>query len=163
MNTFDFVVIIPVVAGLIFGLFRGLIKEVTGLVAIFLGIYISKMLAPTVGVWLVQIFNVSENISVPVAYLVIFVAIMLLCLIVSSLLNKLIKAISLGGINSLLGGLFGAIKLALIVSVLLNVFDVIDQKYHFVEPDMKTESFSYSHIINLAPTLWDEAQQNIKQ
>jgi membrane protein required for colicin V production len=156
MNTFDIIIVIIIFVGLIFGLFRGLIKEVAGLAAIFLGIYFSKILAPTVGAWLVKSLNVAESVSVPVAYLVIFVAVIILLLAFSALLDKLINAIALGWLNRLFGGIFGAIKLALLVSVLLNVFDALDGKYHFVAKETKTESRLYQPIMKFAPMLWQE-------
>ncbi len=68
---------------------------------------------------------------------------------------------SLGGLNKLLGGFFGGLKYALIVSVLLNVFDAIDSKFPIVEPETKSNSFGYKPMLKLAPALWDEAQHNI--
>jgi len=35
MNSLDLIIIIPIAAGFIFGLFKGLIKELTSLAAIF--------------------------------------------------------------------------------------------------------------------------------
>ena len=39
MNTIDFVILIPILIGFVFGLFKGFIKELASLAAIFLGIY----------------------------------------------------------------------------------------------------------------------------
>lgn len=51
MNSLDIFILIPIAIGFVFGLFKGLVKELTSLAAIFLGIYFSKILSP----WLSQI------------------------------------------------------------------------------------------------------------
>ena len=66
---------------------------------------------------------------------------------------------SLNGLNKFLGGLFGALKYALIISVLINVFDSLNQKFRFMTEDKQLTSVTYHPLLNLAPELWDEAMQ----
>ena len=49
MNTLDLVILIPIAVGFVFGLFKGLIKELTSLAAIFLGIYAANIIITMVG------------------------------------------------------------------------------------------------------------------
>ena len=46
MNTFDLFIFIPIALGLIFGLFRGFVKEVVSLVAVVLAIVAAEMFSP---------------------------------------------------------------------------------------------------------------------
>lgn len=158
MNSLDLIIIIPIAAGFIFGLFKGLIKELTSLAAIFLGIYGAKLFSPRVAGILINSFEVSEKTALPVAYLLLFIAIAVALLIAAKALDKLFDSIALGGLNKFLGGIFGGLKYALIISVLLNVFNVIDNKFNIMNPETKTDSFAFKPIINLVPKLWDEAK-----
>ena len=65
---------------------------------------------------------------------------------------------SLGGLNKLFGGLFGALKYALILSVLINVFNVVDDKFSIINPTTKSASFAYKPVLDLGPALWEEAK-----
>ena len=156
MNTLDIIILVPIVFGFVLGIFRGLIKEIASLAAIILGIYVAKLFSPVVSQWLINLFDLSAQTAVPVAYLLLFFAFVVALLIVVRLVDKLLSAIALGGLNKFLGGLFGAFKFALIVSVLLNVFDIIDSRMPLVEKETKEEAISYEPLIKLAPVFWNE-------
>jgi membrane protein required for colicin V production len=78
------------------------------------------------------------------------------------MLDKMFDSISLGGLNKLLGGVFGALKFALIVSVLLNVFDAIDSRFSIISKETKENSIGYNPLMKLGPKLWDETKKERK-
>ena len=158
MNSLDLIIIIPIAIGFVFGLFKGLVKELTSLAAIFLGIYGAKLFSPWLADLLIKSFDFSARTARPLAYLILFIAIAIALLILAKSLDKLFDSVSLGGLNKFMGGVFGALKYALIISVIINVFDVIDTKFSIVNPETKTSSIVYNPMLKLAPKLWDEAK-----
>lgn len=160
MNTLDLVLIIPIAIGFVFGLFKGLIKELTSLAAIVLGIYGAKLFAPSLSRFLINSFDFSEKVSLPIAYILLFISIGIVLLIIANMIDKVFSSMSLGGLNKLLGGLFGALKYALIISVLLNVFNALDSRFPILDAETKAKSFGYKPLMKLAPALWDEAKKN---
>lgn len=158
MNSLDLIIIIPIAAGFVFGLFKGLIKELTSLAAIFLGIYGAKFFSPWLSDVLIKSFDFSAKTARPFAYLILFIAIAIALLILAKSLDKLFDSVSLGGLNKFMGGVFGGLKYALIISILINVFDVIDSKFSIISPETKSTSFAYQPMLKLAPKLWDEAK-----
>ena len=76
------------------------------------------------------------------------------------MLDKVFDSMSLGGLNKFLGGLFGALKYALIVSILLNVFDALDSRFPIIKAKTKAESIGYKPLLKLAPALWEETKKN---
>ena len=164
MNSLDIFILIPIVLGFVLGLFRGLVKEIASLAAIVLGIYIAKFFSPTVSQWLIDIFNLSVSIAKPAAYLLLFVAFAVALLIVVRLIDKLLSAIALGGLNKILGAFFGTVKFALIVSVLLNVFSMFDGYFSLLDKEERDTSIIYKPLMKLAPVLWNEAlKENIDE
>ncbi|NLO69723.1 MAG: CvpA family protein [Porphyromonadaceae bacterium] len=159
MNTFDLFIFIPVALGLIFGLFKGFVKEVVSLLAIIIAIVVAEFLsgrfAPVLGNW----FNLSDKMATTVSYALIFIFTVLVAFLLSNLTDKMIKNISLGWLNSILGGVFGALKIAIIVSVLMNVFDALDSKFQFADPAKKEASYGYYPVLKLAPKLWKSAKE----
>ena len=160
MNTLDMIILIPIAVGFVFGLFRGLIKELIGLVAIFLGIYGAKFLSPWLSNTLVSMFSFSAKTAQPVAYIILFVVIVVLMLIIARMLDKLFDAVSLGGLNRFLGGLFGAIKFTLVVSVLINVMNALEEKFDIVENETINNSLLYKPVMKIAPDLWKEIREH---
>lgn len=155
MNSLDLFLLIPIAMGFVFGLFKGLIKELASLAAIVLGIYGAKLLAPAVSGFLITKFDFSSKTAIPMAYLLLFIAIGIFFLLLARMLDKLFDSISLGGLNKLFGGIFGGLKYALIISVLLNIFDALDSRFSILKSDTKENSIAYYPIIKLAPTLWE--------
>ena len=68
----------------------------------------------------------------------------------------------LGFVNKLAGLVFGIVRAALVLSIVLIVFDEIDEDVHILSAEAKEESSMYEPIRNLAPTIfpfidfWDE-------
>lgn len=160
MNTLDLILLVPVALGFVFGLFKGLIKELASLAAIVLGIYGAKLFAPSVSSFLISKLAFSSKTALPLAYLFLFIGIGIALLLLAKMLDKIFDSVALGGLNKLLGGLFAALKYALIVSVLLNVFDALDSKLSLIKSKTKTESIGYKPLMNLAPKLWEETRKS---
>lgn len=158
MNTLDLILLVPIALGFVFGLFKGLIKELASLAAIVLGIFGAKLFAPSVSEFLVHHLHFSAKTALPSAYLILFIVIGVALLLAAKMLDKMFDSIALGGLNKFLGGLFAALKYALIVSVLLNVFNALDAKFTMLKPKTKLESVGYKPLMSLAPVLWDETR-----
>lgn len=159
MNSVDLIIIIITGVGFVFGLFKGLIKELASLAAIFLGIYGAKLLSPLLTSVLINSFSFSTKVAHPVAYIIVFLVIVIVLLLLSKSLDKLFEAVSLGGVNKFFGGVFGALKYALILSVIVNIFDPLVVKFNLIEQETRIQSITYQPIKNLAPELWVEAKK----
>jgi len=159
MNILDLFIIAPIFLGFVFGLFKGLIKELMSLAAIVLGIFGARFFEPQLSKLLLTWFDMQQGMAQAASYLLLFIAIAILLLFVANMLDKLFSAIALGGLNKFLGGLFGALKFALIVSVLLNVFEIFDSRFGFVKKETKEESLAYENMIKFGPDIWDEAKE----
>lgn len=158
MNSLDLFLLIPITLGFIFGLFKGLIKELISLVAIIAGIYGAKLFAPFVSKILINKFDFSPATAHPTAYIILFIAIGIGLLMAANAIDKIFDSLSLGGLNKLLGGIFGALKYALIVSVLLNVFDALDSRFSIVKYQTKENSIAYKPLMKFGPALWEETK-----
>ena len=159
MSNIDISILIIVGAGFVFGLFKGLVRELASLAAIVLGIYGAKLFSSLLVPLVVDMLGVSEKVAQPLSYVVLFIAIAVALLILARTVDKVFDAVSLGGLSKFLGGVFGALKYALIISVLINVFEPLNQKFRFMSEEKQQNSVTYRPLLNLAPDLWDEATQ----
>ena len=159
MNTFDFIIFLPIIFGFIFGLFKGFVKELVSFLAIFVAIIAAEIFTPVIKPLVIHFFDLSEKTGNTVAYIIVFVATILVMFLLSKFVEKIISSIHLGWLNSLAGGVIGALKYALIISVLMNVFDALDSRFHLASQEKKETSVGYIPILKLAPTLWKESKE----
>ncbi|QXP80412.1 MULTISPECIES: CvpA family protein [Winogradskyella] len=154
MSVIDIVLAALLLFGFVRGLFKGLFVEVASLVALVLGVwgaihfsdYAANFIEPNVD-WDEKTMNI-------VAFAITFVVIVLTIGLAGKALTKLADFAALGLINKLAGGVFGALKIGLILSVLLGVFDKMNDTLPFMEKEDLEESILYSPIQSLAPMIF---------
>ena len=69
-------------------------------------------------------------------------------------LTKLADFAALGALNKLLGAAFGALKIGLILSVVLIVFDKMNSTIPFADEEDLEASVLYEPVKSLAPTIF---------
>ena len=99
MNILDIIILVPIAYGLVRGLIKGFVHELTSLVAIAAGVVGAKIWAPALAVQLATWFNMQSNVAQPVSYLLLFIAIALCLHLVGKLFEK--KT----GVAQIIGGL----------------------------------------------------------
>jgi len=158
MNYLDIILSIPLLWGLYKGLTRGIIKELASLLVLILGIYgavhFSEQLLPT----LQENTSIDDSFLPIVAFAAAFIVIILLVRLLVLILDKIIKLVALGMISRLLGGVFGALKMAVIISTLLLVFNTLDYHLELIPDEQKKNSLLYQPISEVVPLLLPEAE-----
>lgn len=153
MNWIDFIIAVPLLIGIVLGVVKGILKTIGTLVGLVLAILLSYLLAETISQPLSEWFSLTSQQGYVLAFFVIFVITMLVCLLAAKLLEKFLSTLTLGWVNRLLGGLLGLLKYALLLSVLINLVDSVDQRFHFIPSDVKNESLLYEPAKAVVPTL----------
>ncbi|NQU52447.1 MAG: CvpA family protein [Bacteroidetes bacterium] len=162
MNYIDIVLGILLVLSAIGGFRKGLVVELASLAALILGIWGAVEFSYVTSEFLVENFDWKWDHLNIVSFIVTFVVIVILVHIVGSTVNKLVETVMLGFVNKLAGLVFGILRAALILSIILVVFDKIDEDMEILSSETKAESRMYEPIRNLAPTIfpfidfWDD-------
>lgn len=116
MTGFDYAVTGIMLVSLLLGLWRGLVYEVLSLLGWPLAFVLSRMFAASVE----PLLPVShEEIRVALAYAVVFVAVMIVWGMLVWMFAKLIRAVGLGVLDSVLGGVFGLLRGVLVILALV--------------------------------------------
>ena len=146
MNYLDIIIAVPLLYGLIKGFSNGLIKEVTALLSLVVGVYFainfSEYLEPKV----VAVLGGYEEFVSVIAFAVLFVVSVLCINTLGFVIDKLTKALALGIISRVLGGVFGLLKVVVIFSFLL--FVITD--YNLVDEKTKKESVLFEPLEDIA-------------
>lgn len=153
MTWLDILLLLPLLIGLVRGLMRGLISELIAITAVVLGFVGARLWGADFAHWLMQQFTWPEAVCNTVAYALIFLAIAVVLNILGRLFSKLLKAIHLGFINRLFGGLFGVAKYGLVVLVVTFCLHSIDSRWHILNSDLKAKSVVYPEAVELSEYL----------
>ncbi|MFK7864065.1 MAG: CvpA family protein [Pseudohongiellaceae bacterium] len=120
MNEIDAVILVIVGLSCLFGLWRGLIKEVLSLVTWIAALALARLYSGVVADFLVNIIN-NESARYVSAFALVFVAVMMIGTLINHLISKLLTITGLKLVDRLLGGAFGVVRGAIIVVVIIFI------------------------------------------
>lgn len=154
MNYIDIILLILLVLSAINGFRKGLISEVASLAALILGIWGAIEFSYITSDFLVENFHLTTEYLNIISFVVTFVVIVILVHIVGNTVSKMAETVMLGYVNKLAGLVFAVLKSALILSIILVVFDKIDQDVKILPKEAKSNSRMYEPIRSLAPSIF---------
>ncbi len=147
-NQVDIVILIITVLSSVFGLWRGLIKEVLSLLTWIAALLVSRVYSePLAGLMTGMIEN--DGIRYVSAFAILFVIVMMLGTFLNFLMSKLLNVTGLKLADRLLGAVFGVARGVIIVLVILFVTSV------FVS---ETELWQKSQLIPYGMDLIEKSQ-----
>ena len=153
MNYIDIILSIPMLWGLYKGLKRGIIKELTSLLALILGIYGAVHFSEQLQSIFQANISIDDSLLPIISFAASFILIVLLVRLIGLLLDKIIKMAALGMISRLLGGVFGMLKTAFIISAILLVFNTLDYQLEIIPKEQKKNSLLHQPISEMVSLL----------
>jgi membrane protein required for colicin V production len=154
MNIFDIVIAALLIFGFVRGVMKGLFVEVASLVALIAGVYGAIHFSYFIGDFLKESVSWSEEYVSLTAFAGTFIIIIIVISLLGKVLTKLADFASLGIINKILGGVFGALKIGLILSVVFIFFGKINNTIPFIKKKTLEESILYKPVKKVAPTIF---------
>ena len=154
MGVIDIVLGALILFGLVRGFMKGLFVEVASLVALVAGVYGAIHFSDFAAEFLNTKTDWDEKTISITAFAITFVVIILAISLAGKALTKLADFAALGIINKLAGGVFGALKIAVILSVVLIVFDRMNSTITFVEEENVEDSMLYMPVKSLVPMIF---------
>ena len=121
MNLIDLIIIALFGYGIIKGYNKGLIIELSSFFGIFISFFISTNLDDIISKQIVELININFDIVNIIVFILVFLLSYSAIIFIAKGFTKLIKFVYLGLLNSLLGSLFGGLKLLLILIILSKI------------------------------------------
>jgi membrane protein required for colicin V production len=115
MTWFDYAVISVVTLSVLLAVFRGVVREIAALAGWAAALILSGLFAQELAQWLPA--SLSHLLRAVIAYLIIFLSVLLLSGAIGLLLAKLFHAAGLGFTDRAVGALFGLVRGVVIVFV----------------------------------------------
>ncbi len=154
MSVLDIILGALLLFGLVRGFMKGLFVEIASLAALIAGVFGAIHFSIFAADFLQGRFEWNEKTINITAFAITFVVIVLAISLAGKALTKIADFVFLGGLNKLLGGVFGALKIGLILSVVLIVFDKMNKTIPFVDKADLEESILYKPVKSLAPMIF---------
>ena len=140
MNYLDIFISIVILFGSTRGFLRGLFVEIAGLLSLIIGIYGAVHFSYFVADFLQKQVVWGEKITALVAFGITFVLIVIVISLLGKALTKVANFIALGWLNKILGAIFGAAKMILILNIVLNYFIKFNNSLNLVEQEKLDKS-----------------------
>ena len=146
---------ILIAAGLLFGMIRGFstgaIRQITGLAGTVLSIVLGLEFMDPVGNAIGGIFGLGQEVARIIGFVLVFAAGQIILRMLTGILEKSLKALRLSILNRAGGAVFGACKVALLMSVMflmLGFFSAPSQQ-------SRDESTLYAPVAAVFPVTWN--------
>ena len=121
MSFIDIIVLLVLFASLIFGFFRGFVKELLSLMAWAFAFFVAYYFSSNVAIFLP--FEAEFSIKYVGSFVLIFIFVLIVSSILIKFLSTFIHKIGLGASNIILGGLFGILRGVIVVYLLIFVIE----------------------------------------
>lgn len=161
MTLFDYIVLTIVGLSIILSVMRGLVKEVLSIFAWFAAFYVGRTYTDQI-LPLIPLDVPTESLRVLAAFLVLFVATLLLSTLLAIAISAIFKKIGLGWLNRVLGAVFGTFRGVLIVCILVFLAGLTE-----VPKDARWKNAMFSApiealVISLLPWLPEGITKHVK-
>ena len=157
MTLFDIVLALPLCFLIFTGWRKGLVREIATLGGVLLGVWASTHLSQSVA----PLLGLDGENAVLVAFIVTFVAALVLTYLLGRCVEGLMKAAKMSVVNRMAGALLGAVKALCVLAVLLNVVVLIDKDESILKPDTKEKSILYRPVYDTGNKLTAQLKEFI--
>ena len=150
MNIIDIVIIIVLLYAFLKGFFNGFINEVSSFIGFLIAALVSYNFSEPLSNLLIDFVEIDKKILNIVCLLALFILIALVFKVFGKGLTKLIKFVSLGVLNRLIGGIFSTVKYIIIFTTIAIIYKNFVQIYPELLSNGYVESSnSYQLMIRL--------------
>ncbi len=153
MNYIDIIICIPLVWGLYKGFTKGLIVEAASLIAFVLGVWGGMRFSDFIAKKISSGFNWTSPYLPIISFAITFLMIVIVVYFIAKVIQRMIEGMALGAINKIGGAIFGSLKFALVMSVVIFVLNAIEKSYPVISIKAKESSLLYEPIGKIAPLL----------
>lgn len=150
MSTIDIILVLLLLAGMVRGFIHGFIYEIALLGVLFVCYFFGFKVAGIVADYLSEFFHTNPVTMHYVSLFIAWIGISIAIFFLAKLLEGLIKIVALGIFNKIAGAIFGGLKYAVVISLLLFFINKVDLHIKWLNPDAKAESYLYYPILKIS-------------
>ena len=167
LPTADIVILIVILVSAAIGLIRGLVKEVVSLTIWLSAFVLALAFAGAVADRVVSA-DVDPGFRVVAGFLIVFVAVLIVGALLQWLLSKIVKSTGLTGTDRFLGFLFGSVRGAIVVVVvLIAIRPFVETESWWAASRLRPELMKFEedilHVLHYASDSIAEIEQDLSR
>lgn len=167
--TIDIIVITIIIAFFIRGYMKGIIIAAFSVLAIILGVLASLKLSERLSSYLLEQELVTSGWAPIISYTILFIGVVILVRLIAKAIESAMRAVMLGWINKLIGGVLYAFMGAVVLSALLwlgTEIAAIEEKhiatsktYKYIMPVAPWVAEKVGYVIPMAKSIFADLEQ----
>ena len=146
MNALDIVILVLFIPGIIRGLSKGFLEQSISLVGVVLSVYLAYKFSDWACNIIQQYVTVSETVLHVLGFAAVLILVLIGVMLVAKLFTKMAEMASLGWLNKALGLVFALCTTALVLAILVILFDTVNVKFELVKSPILQESALYGYL-----------------
>ena len=154
MNTLDIFILILFVPGIVRGLSKGFVEQTLSLLGIILSVYMAYHYHGSVYTWLSAHFEISQTVLHIVGFAIVLAGVLIVILLLANLITAVVEKASLGWLNQSLGVVLSIVVTALVLSVIILLFNMVNVKFGLVKSPILQDSLLYGALKDLGNTIF---------
>ncbi|MFK7811701.1 MAG: CvpA family protein [Maribacter sp.] len=162
MSFIDIVLGLLLLYGLYKGLKNGIFVEIASLIALVAGIFGAIHFSYIAGDYLHQNMQWDERYINIAAFVITFMAIVIVVHLAGKFLTKIADFAMLGLVNKIAGALFGALKVAVILGAILIFFERVNSSVGLVKNESYADSVLYEPVKEIGEFVFDAVLKGSK-
>jgi membrane protein required for colicin V production len=154
MAILDIILLLCFVPAIVSGISKGFVKQVVDLAAILIAAWAAFHFSTVMGEWLSQYITLEKSILNVISFILIIIVTAVVLNLVGALVTKALKAVSLGFVNRLLGLVFAILKVAVILGLVILLFETLNSTLHIVKPEATADAVVYNALKDAAEKIF---------
>ena len=170
MGTLDIILLVCFIPALITGISKGFVEQVVALASVILGAWLAFRFSEKLAAWLAPSFNLDIKLLQIIAFVLILILAIVLLHLAGRLLVGVLKLATLGWLNRALGFVFAIFKAAIVLGLLITVFEALNGQWSLIKPEVLADSPVYGALKGFAlkvfpflKELFHETSESISQ
>ena len=155
MGLLDILLGLPLIWGLWKGYKNGLFMEIASIVALVAGIFGAIHFSYITGNYLSEQLDWDERNMSIIAFIITLILIIIIVNLAGKILTKVANFAMLGSLNKIAGGIFGVLKVAILLGAAFIFFDRMDNTFGLIKEETKQESVLYQPIKDIGALIFD--------
>jgi membrane protein required for colicin V production len=158
LHTLDLVILVVLAFGLVRGFTTGVIRQIASLIGLVAAFLVGVRFMQAGGEMLTTSLGLAEGVSPLLAFVLLFAAVQLILLGVVRFVEGVIGFLQLSAVNRVLGGLIGAGKVALLLSLVLLALNF----FGLPGDETRKASLFYDPVASALPTTWEAVETHVR-
>lgn len=160
MNNLDILLLLLVLIPSIWvGLRKGFIYQLVSLAALVVGVWLSYTFSTSLAELLKNYLSMSSTLLNCIAFVLIFFGVYFILFLLGGLLRKIVRILLLGWVDKLLGILFAIARNAIIVGLLIIMFNAVNSTFPLVDAEYLAQSRVYNTLADFTSSIFPYLKQ----